>query len=296
MAEVKANINLTTSGMTSHVLTVDLEDWFHGIDECQNNWTGYQTRIKKETKWFLNLLDKFDVKATFFVLGDVARNHPDLISEIGYRGHEIGTHGMEHKHVWQQTPREFCRDLRDSIRLLNSLNGSEVISYRAPYFSITSDTLWALDILKSEGIRYDSSIFPAYNPRYGIANAKRVPHEILPQFWECPVSTIPSLFGNFPMSGGAYFRILPWWFIRYCLKVIENRMEPIILYFHPYDFDVSQPVCQIRPWLFTARRYYGIRSTGKKLKKLLRRYRFTTLSSFMSRYSSPMPIDAQQYR
>jgi polysaccharide deacetylase family protein (PEP-CTERM system associated) len=266
----------------SNVLTLDLEDWFHGIEERPENWGRFERRIREATSRLLNVLDQFSVKATFFVLGDVAKHDPSLIREIFTRGHEVGSHGMEHRFIFKQSPKQFRRDLRASLRLLESITGEAVRSFRAPYFSINSDTLWALSVLRQEGILYDSSIFPAYNHRYGIPGAVRMPHQILPRLWECPISTVPTPFGNIPFSGGAYFRILPWWVFLQAFRLLERRNEPIILYFHPYDFDASQPASRTRSYLFDFRRNFGIGASMDKLSKLLRLNSFTaTLSTFM---------------
>jgi polysaccharide deacetylase family protein (PEP-CTERM system associated) len=261
-----------------HVLTIDLEDWFHPLEPDPGRWPAYARRAAKGTHTLLDLLRAHGAQATFFVLGDVARNSPDLIREIAASGHEIGTHGMVHQIIGRQTPDEFRRELRDSIYLLESITGNKVQSYRAPVFSINRSTLWALDILREEGIRRDSSIFPIRNPRYGIPQARRTPHEIVPGLWEWPPSTLPTLLGNLPIAGGVYLRLLPECFIRYGIRMLERRGEPVVLYLHPWEVDPEQPRLEVRSRFLRLRHYTGLARTAGKLARILGNARYTSLA------------------
>lgn len=261
------------------VLTVDLEEWFHGLEPDRQQWRSLERRTHISTSILLDILDEFGSKATFFVLGDVAETTPELIREVAFRGHEIGTHGMHHQFVYHVTPEEFRQDLRQSIRLLESITSEPVLSYRAPYFSVTKRSMWALEILEEEGIKYDSSIFPARNPRYGISSAERTPHKIGADLWEWPITTIPSPFGNIPFSGGAYFRFLPFRFIMHSLSKIEKMKEPLMFYFHPWEIDQEQPYRSSGKWFNDFTHYYRLKHTEEKLKILLSLVQFTALAS-----------------
>ncbi|HYJ78475.1 MAG TPA: polysaccharide deacetylase family protein, partial [Longimicrobiaceae bacterium] len=158
-----------------NILTIDVEDWYHPLDEDPANWARYEDRIVLATRRVLQVLADNDTHATFFVLGHVADRHHELVREIHRAGHEVGCHGYEHRFVYRQTPAEFESDVGRAARLLSSITGEPVVSYRAPYFSITKKSLWALPILRDLGFKYDSSVFPVHNHRYGIPDAPRLP-------------------------------------------------------------------------------------------------------------------------
>ena len=261
-----------------HILTIDLEDWFHCLEPNPRHWHQFERRIEVEADCLLELLDRHLAKATFFVLGDVAERSPHLIQRIAGCGHEIGTHGMLHEFVYRQTPDEFREDLQKSLRLLEAIVGTAVRAYRAPYFSITRESLWALQILFEEGIRYDSSIFPIRNPRYGIPGARRTPHLIERDLWECPVSVLPTPCGNIPFAGGVYQRFLPWRLIELAVGILERRREPVIVYLHPWELDPGQPRHKTGSRFLRFRHYYGLRRTCEKLTRLLQSARYVTLA------------------
>ncbi len=262
----------------SHVLTIDLEDWFHCLEPDPAGWDNFVRRAEIELEILLPILDRCHAKATFFVLGDVARAAPQLVPELVRRGHEVGTHGMEHRMLTAQTPAEFRDDLRCSLDLLAAQSGQAVRSYRAPYFTITRDTLWALDILAEEGIRIDSSIFPVRNPRYGIHDAPRTPHRIRPTLTEWPISTLATRLGNVPFAGGVYFRFLPRRYLDFALRVLERRGEPVVFYLHPWEVDPDQPRHRPPSRFLYWRHYFGLRSSAAKLEHVLRRAPFVSLA------------------
>jgi len=276
-----------------NVITIDLEDWFHGLEPDITKWPTFPRRCDISVRRLLNLFREFDVKATFFVLGDVAIHSPKLIEEIAEAGHEIGTHGMHHQFIYKQTPVEFSADIKNSLEILRSITGQNIESYRAPYFSITKESLWAVDILRDEGIKYDSSIFPVHNPRYGIPGASRTPYQVAPDFWEFPVATLPAPVGNIPVGGGFYFRFWPLVFTSYALHKIEKRDEPALLYFHPWEFDPRQPRYRPLSYFAGARHYYRLNSTMKKFVKILGNNKFTTLSSALKNYLDLSPIEGK---
>ena len=260
------------------VMTIDLEDWFHCLEPDPSRWGRFPRRIEVGTERLLETLEHCRAKATFFVLGDVAEQSPQLISRIAQQGHEIGTHGMAHRFVYHQTQEEFRADLKQSIDLLQSITGTKICSYRAPYFSITSDSLWALDILEEQGILHDSSIFPVRNHRYGIPGARRTPHRIGARLWEWPVSVLRTPLGNLPFAGGVYFRFLPWPLVRAAVQTIKKRNEPILIYLHPWELDPQQPRVRVGSRFLRLRHYYGLKTTRPKLEKLLSLARFVTMA------------------
>ncbi|MCP4632459.1 MAG: DUF3473 domain-containing protein [candidate division Zixibacteria bacterium] len=267
-----------------NVITVDIEEWFHGLEPDPSQWSGLTRRLHTSTEKLLELFQELDIKATFFVLGDVAKHTPSLVEQINSEGHEIGSHGMYHRFIYNQTPAEFREDLKQSIDILVSIINKPVKLYRAPYFSITKNSLWALEILREEGIVYDSSIFPIYNHRYGIKNSPRIPYKILSGLWEWPISTLPFWGSNIPFAGGFYFRFWPHICIEYALSILEKRKEPVLFYFHPWEFDPDQPRLNSNSWFNSYRHYYKLSKNFRRFKQLLYSRKFTSLSSGIQNY------------
>ncbi|MEO7658285.1 MAG: polysaccharide deacetylase family protein, partial [Pyrinomonadaceae bacterium] len=176
----------------TNALTIDFEDWYQGIEIPYADWDKFEDRIEAVGDKLLKILDEADAKATFFMLGYVAEKHPEIVKRIEAEGHEIGTHGFSHTLIYKQEPELFKTELTRAISFLEDLTGKKVLGHRAPFFSITKDSLWALDILGELGIKYDSSIFPVLNYRYGIADSPRFPYKIKREkfeFIEFPIST-----------------------------------------------------------------------------------------------------------
>jgi len=221
-----------------NALTFDVEDWYQSTFD---KTARVRDIVIEQTSRVLAILADTGVQATFFILGLVAEAFPGLVKEIHRLGHEIGTHGYSHELVFLQTPSAFAADLDRSIKLLEDLIGCRVFGYRAPDFSITSRSLWALDILEQSGIIYDSSIFPIWNRRYGIAGYKRHFHcirgDASSRLIEFPLSTVRILGINLPMCGGGYFRLLPYPIIRSAVNRINSEDIPAMIYMHPYEFD-----------------------------------------------------------
>ena len=251
------------------VLTIDMEDWFHSLDYNPSNWNNYQRRIEYGTKKILDFLTEKKSKATFFVLGDVAINHPQLIKLIANEGHEIGSHGFNHKFIYQLTKEEFRDDLRRSINYLSDLIGKSITTYRAPYFSITKKSFWAFDILREEGIKIDSSIFPIINYRYGIPDNPRLPYQLSNGLWEWPISTYRTFLGNIPFAGGVYFRFLPTSIFRLFISQLQKKQEPILFYIHPWELDKDQPKLKNITLFLKLRHYHGLTENLLKFSSLL---------------------------
>ena len=225
------------SKTVTNALTIDFEDWYQGLEIPYAEWDGYEDRIEGAGDRLLRLLDETGTKATFFVLGYVAEKHPDLIKRIEAEGHEIGTHGFSHSLIYKQEPGLFQTELTRAIGFLEDLTGQKVLGHRAPFFSITKDSLWALDILGELGIRYDSSIFPVLNYRYGIAGSPRFPYKIKRErfeFVEFPISTLKLPGFTMPISGGAYFRIYPYQVTKQAIRAVNRSGQPVTFYLHPW--------------------------------------------------------------
>jgi polysaccharide deacetylase family protein (PEP-CTERM system associated) len=271
--------------MITNALSVDVEEYYHSI-EFETAFPGEDrrslpSRVEENTDQVLSLLGTLGIHATFFVVGQVAEAHQQLVRQIGGAGHEVACHSYCHEFVSRQTPEEFRRDLRRAKLLLEDLTGTAVIGYRAPNYSIGVDQAWAYDILLEEGFLYDSSIYPILHDRYGWPNAPRFPHEIrtdgLRKLIEFPIGTTRILGRNLPIGGGGYFRIFPVaWFQNRIQRVNKQEGQPVMFYFHPWELDSQQPYPPM-PWYHSLRHYGGIDGLEPKLLHLLRRCRFSTV-------------------
>ena len=271
-----------------NAMTVDVEDYFQvsAFDHVvkRDAWPGMESRVVANTERLLRLFDEFDVRGTFFVLGWVAERHPSLVQKIVARGHELASHGYGHRLVYSQTPDEFRNDVRRAKRLLEDAGGVEVRGYRAPSFSVTSRSLWALDVLLEEQYRYDASIFPIRHDRYGIPDAPRWPHTIerpAGRVYEVPGSTVRLGGTNLPVAGGGYFRVLPYAWTRFGISRV-NRLErqPVVFYLHPWEIDPDQPRLQAGV-LSRFRHYRNLHQTENRLRRLMRDFQFAPLASVL---------------
>jgi polysaccharide deacetylase family protein (PEP-CTERM system associated) len=267
-----------------HAFTVDLEDWYHGIPIVAERKASAERRLHVGTDPLLELLARRGHKATFFALSSIAQEHPQILRKIADAGHDVGSHGLSHDFIYDMSPARFRNETRSSIHDLEDCIGRKVESYRAAYFSITRRSLWALDILVEEGIRYDSSIFPVKNWRYGIPDYSRSPTVVntgAGPLCEFPIST-RRLFGhNLPVTGGAYFRIYPYLLSRANIRAAERQGMPVVFYLHPWELDPRQPrVSFKRKAMLT--HYVNLRSTSRKLERLCEEFEFTTLSEVLA--------------
>ena len=222
------------------IITVDIEDW------PQSTWDRalpITKRAEANTRRLMSLLESLDIRATLFVLGKFAEAYPDLIRELSAAGHEIASHGYGHVEVFEQTPDEFRDDVLCAKALLEDISGTTVMGYRAPDFSITAPSLWALPILAEAGYVYDSSIFPIGGSRYGIPTWPRHPVEVDCKdgrhITELPIATYSRFGRNWPIGGGGYHRLLPGRLVRHLTKRILNEI-PFVFYCHPYEFDPQE--------------------------------------------------------
>ena len=273
-----------------NAMTIDVEDYFHvsvfdGVVP-RHLWEGFESRVCSNTDRLLQLFDSYEVKATFFVLGWVAERYPALVRRIVAEGHELASHGYGHRLVYDQTPKAFREDVRRAKGLLETASGTQVLGYRAPSYSITPKSLWALDILIEEGYRYDSSIFPIRHDRYGIPVSPRHPYLLERPggaLVEAPASTTRLGAWNLPVAGGGYFRILPYEWTRWGISRV-NRLEgrPTIFYLHPWEIDPDQPRLKAGA-LSRFRHYRNLAETDARLRRLLNDFRFGPMSGVLKR-------------
>jgi polysaccharide deacetylase family protein (PEP-CTERM system associated) len=271
-----------------NALTIDLEDWYQGLEIPMGKWSEFEDRLAISCRNLLELLALAKVRATFFVLGYVAEQQPELVREIVQRGHEIGTHGYSHSFVYRQSPNLFLRELKLSIELLEQITSRKVIGHRAAFFSITSNSLWAIEALGMAGILYDSSIFPFRNYRYGIANAPRWPFVLRTQtgsITEFPLSTIRIAGVNIPIAGGAYFRLLPYFLTRAAFKSLNEQGFPVAFYLHPWELDPAHPRVRL-PARVAATHYCNLKQTRPRLLRLLRDFQFAPMGEVLEFASS----------
>jgi len=272
-----------------NAFTVDVEDYYQvsAFAKVVNpaDWDHYQSRVVNNTHRLLKVLDTHQVRGTFFILGWVADRYPHLVRDIQKSGHEIGCHSFWHRLVYNMSPNEFREDLRQACRAIEEITGERITAYRAPSFSITRKSLWALEILADEGFRFDSSIFPIHHDLYGIPNAQRFPHPIQTasgMLWEFPASVFPIGKLNLPVAGGGYFRLYPVRFSHYFLRRINHSSRrPFVFYIHPWEIDPDQPRLP-GPLSSRFRHRVNLARTERKLKWMLTRYRFGSLSSATS--------------
>jgi polysaccharide deacetylase family protein (PEP-CTERM system associated) len=261
-------------------LTIDVEDYFQVsafekvIDP--KSWDSYPSRVVRNTQIILDILEARNVKATFFIVGWIAERYPQLVRKISNQGHELGCHSYWHRKVYDLTPEEFRADTHRSKSLLEDITGQPVYGYRAPSYSITQKSLWALDILSGLGFRYDSSIFPTYHDNYGIPDAPRFVYNLKEQeMIEYPISTAKIFGRNLPISGGGYFRLFPYSITRAALKRINTvESQPFVFYFHPWEIDPDQPRVDGAGLLSRFRHYVNLKTTQEKLEKLLDDFQF----------------------
>ena len=260
------------------ILTFDIEDWFHILHKYPDNilekWESYEVRIHKGMDKIFQLLIDHDIKATFFVLGYIARKHPDIIKKIHSLGFEVAAHSDMHKVAYHQNKFEFKDDLSTCIKSLEDITSEKIKSYRAPGFSLKKENVWVFEVLSELGIEYDSSIFPALREDGGFVSFPEKSPAIINykgiKIKEFPMST-NSLFGTrFTATGGGYFRFFPYWLIH---KLVSNS-NYTMTYFHPRDFDPEQPILDDLSISRRFKSYYNLKGAYPKLQKLVNDFDF----------------------
>lgn len=267
-----------------HAFTVDVEDWYQAIPAAPEVRAAARPRLPRAMDTLLELLDRHGVKGTFYWLGPPAVEHPELLRRTAEAGHEIGCHGWSHDLIYTMTPERFREETRRAVDAITAVTGAPVTTYRAAYFSITRQSLWALDVLAELGFRCDSSIFPVRNWRYGIPDWEPRTSVVQTQagpITEVPITTRRVLGRNLPASGGAYLRIYPYAVTRANFRAAQAEGRPVVFYIHPWELDPDHPRVPF-PWKPRLTHYANLRSTVPKLERLLRDFAFTTLQEAMN--------------
>jgi polysaccharide deacetylase family protein (PEP-CTERM system associated) len=272
-----------------NALTIDVEDYYH-VSAFEAvvpfaDWERYESRVEKNTHRILDLLDTYMTKATFFVLGWVVERHPGLIRTLVARGHEVASHGYAHRRVYTQTPEQFRTETRRSKRLLEDTLGQPIRGYRAASYSITVQSLWALDVLREEGFVYDSSIFPIRHDLYGIPSHPRfcymIPGQNGSPLVEFPLSTLRFGGTNFPIAGGGYLRLFPYAYTRWGIRYLNRREgQPAVVYLHPWELDPEQPRLPAGK-LSRFRHYTNLHKMEGRFVRLLQDFSFGTMSEVL---------------
>lgn len=277
-----------------HILSFDVEEYFQveaaaagGVKPGQ--WDSFEKRLATSVERILGLLAGYKASATFFVLGWVARHERGVVRMIADAGHEIASHGMSHTMIGHLTPRQFRGELLRSRKILEDISGKSVIGYRAPTFSITHKTAWALDVLAETGYQYDSSVFPIRHDRYGVPNAPRFPHRAVGpsggEILEIPPLTVRLAGMNLPVGGGGYLRLLPVSLVVHALNKAQKMGRPGMIYLHPWELDPDQPTLQmsrVNRW----RHRVNLGRTAEKLSRLLARFTFLSVRQIMDALAS----------
>ena len=279
----------------TNYLTIDVEDYFH-VSAFENisppdTWGARECRVEGNTDLILDILDEYDTRATFFILGWVAERYPHLTKSIAARGHEVACHGYLHQRVALMERAEYRQDIRRAKALLEDQGGQAVNGYRAPSYSITRQTCWAFDELIDAGFSYDSSIFPMRHDFYGIPDWPRFAGYAMKNGdnWvaadnaeaddrairEIPITTLNLMGKNLPVAGGGYFRLLPYQLTRWGLKRInEKEKQPFVFYLHPWEFDPRQPRMAGAKLKSRFRHYLNLDRTEARFRALLRDFKF----------------------
>ena len=276
-------------------MTVDVEDYFQVeafasvID--RRDWDHLPPRIERNTHRLLDILADAEVQATFFTLGCVARRNPSVVRRIVADGHELASHGADHRRVDRQSPAAFRADISDSKKILEDIGGVTVNGYRAPTFSIGGDTAWAHAVLEEEGYRYSSSVYPVKHDLYGSPDAPRCPFAPVPGLVEIPLTTVRLLGRDIPASGGGYFRLFPYALTRWLLSRAQRHSALPIFYLHPWEIDPDQPRQRQAPLRSRVRHYLNLGRTEPRLYRLLRHFNWTRMDRlFLTDPSASYPL------
>ncbi|MBW4028555.1 MAG: DUF3473 domain-containing protein [Acidobacteria bacterium] len=273
--------------MLLNAFSIDLEDYFHTEVAAQSvdreDWNQRPSRLENTVPRLLDMLDETDNRATVFVLGWVAAKYPALIRRIASRGHEIACHSYRHQAVFRMSPASFHHDTLKAKRTIEDATGLVVSGYRAPCFSITPGTEWAFDVLSKLDFRYDSSVNPVHHGFYGNAGSPWLPHHVgSAGLLEIPIAVWRMGGVNLPVGGGAYLRLLPFWYSLAGLRHV-NRVErrPATIYMHPWEMDAEQPDLHL-PMLSHIRQTWGTATMEGRLRSMLQQFRFAPLAEVYS--------------
>ncbi|PIE39513.1 MAG: polysaccharide deacetylase family protein [Gammaproteobacteria bacterium] len=257
-------------------MSVDVEDYFQvsAFEDCvdRRDWDGMESRVEINVYRILSLFGEYNIKATFFTLGWVAQRYPRMIERIVEGGHEVASHGWDHKRVTEMTPEQFAADVVKAKQLLEKLSGQQVIGYRAPSYSIGSDNLWAQDVLADTGHVYSSSVVPVKHDLYGMPEAPRFAYKAAEgRLLEIPITTVPVAGRNINCGGGGWFRLFPYAFTRRALKKVNQQEgESAVFYFHPWEVDPEQPRIEGASFKSRFRHYLNLQRMEPRLEQLIR--------------------------
>ncbi|WP_018256151.1 XrtA system polysaccharide deacetylase [Halomicrobium katesii] len=266
----------------TYYLTFDVEDWFHAHNVLPaikpDQWDDYEPRVERNVNRLLDLLAEYDTRATFFVLGWVADRHPTVVELIEAAGHDVESHGYNHKLLYEQNAEAVRRDLARSKNVLESIVDQSVTGYRAPSFSITP---WAADILADLGFEYDSSRYAARHDRYGsVSVTEETTFTTLENgLTEIQLPTLEVGPMSIPWGGGGYFRFIPYRLFRRGLRRI-GRDRDVVFYLHPWELDPHQPHQQL-PRTNRLRHYHNLSETAGRLRRLLADFDWEPISTSM---------------
>jgi len=273
-----------------NLISIDVEEWFHttaldpyiGMAAWESQRSGVVTNVRR----VLEIFDRHQTKATFFILGWIAERYPQLVQEIAAHGHEIASHGYRHRLIYHLSPTSFREYVHRSKELLEDLTSRPVLGYRATSFSITKHTLWALDIIKEAGFIYDSSIFPIKHDIYGIVGYPRFPFRHDNGLIEIPPSTVRISGKNIPIAGGGYFRLFPYSITKKGVQHINRSGYPALVYLHPWELDPDCPRIRQLNLLTHFRQYVNLGSTATRLEKLLADFQFLSIKQYLEKTSN----------
>jgi polysaccharide deacetylase family protein (PEP-CTERM system associated) len=274
-------------------LSVDVEEYF----QCEafaavvqpRDWPHFERRAQSRLELITELLERYKSRATFFVLGWLAPYLRSALRELSARGHEVACHGYGHQHLARMTPASLAEDLRRATDVIGDCVGVRPRGYRAPTFSVTAQTAWALDVIAAAGFEYDASIFPVWHDRYGVPDAPLTPfHAVSPcgrRIPEFPPLTLSCGGARIPLGGGGYMRLLPGWLLRAALRRRAAQGRPVMLYLHPWELDPDQPALpagRLSRW----RHRVNLHTTAAKLEALLQRFRFEPAGDILRDYTT----------
>lgn len=281
-----------TDGKVTNALTVDVEDYFHvsafANDIKSSQWRDFESRVELNTDRLLRIFDDASVSATFFVLGWVAEHYPAVVSRIAQCGHEIACHGYSHQLIYKQSPETFLAETIKAREILESLSSTPVRGYRAASFSITADSLWAIECLVNAGFEYDSSIVPVRHDLYGLVGARERIYQLQlvdgRRLTEFPPATTRILGVQLPNGGGGYFRLYPYWFTKWSLERINKESgRPFSFYLHPWEIDPEQP--RLPTNLKSRFRHYNnLEKCQDRLEKLLEDFKFGPMGTILDQW------------
>lgn len=266
-----------------NILTSDVEEWFHLLDNdstrSEEQWKNYEVRIHENMDRIFRILEETGTKATFFIIGWIAKTYPDIVRKIAEK-YEIGSHTMNHQLVWQQGREEFKKDVESSVKLLEDITGQKVRYFRAPGFSIRESEAWAFETLAKMGIEIDCSVFPAKHahgglPSYGKSEPKIIEHDGV-KIKELPITSVKILGKDVVFSGGGYFRLFPYWLIK---KLTRDASDYMLAYIHPRDLDAGQPMIKELPMSRKFKSYVGLKGAPSKFRQWLTDFKFVDIKT-----------------